>query len=103
MPKHPTVLKMMRNFAKDLKKFAAAGAPHVTKAEYEDRVTTCTQCEHFLRNKRCGLCGCVIEVKAAWATADCPDGRWSKKRIRNGRKSNNNKPSNEAQSPNIQG
>lgn len=102
MPKSPTLLKMLRNFSRDLKKFAAAGAPHVTKAEYENRVETCLGCEHLQRNKRCGLCGCVIEVKAAWATADCPDGRWSKKRIRNGRKNNNNKSSKQTQSPDIE-
>lgn len=92
---------MLRNFSRDLKKFAAAGAPHVTKAEYEDRIKTCLGCEHLLRNKRCGLCGCVIELKAAWATADCPDGRWINKPSY-GRKSNTNKPSNQVQPPDIE-
>jgi hypothetical protein len=92
MPKSPTLLKMLRNFSKDLKKFAAAGAPHVDKQQYEDRVKTCLGCEHLLRSKRCGLCGCVIELKAAWATAECPDGRWDKKPY-HGRKSNTNNAS----------
>lgn len=93
MAKSPTLAKMLKNFTKDLAKFAKAGAPHVDRFEYEDRVKTCLSCEHLLRNKRCGLCGCVIEVKAAWATADCPDGRWKAKPLQNGRKNNTHKPS----------
>lgn len=93
MAKSPTLLKMVKNFAKDLSKFTKAGAPVVDRFRYEDRVSTCLSCEHLIRNKRCGLCGCVVEVKAAWATAECPDGKWDKKPLQNGRKSNNNKPS----------
>ena len=90
MAKSPTLVKMLKNFTRDLKKFVQAGAPVVDRFEYEDRLTTCLSCEHLKRSKRCGLCGCVVEVKAAWQTADCPDGRWVKK-PHYGRKSNTDK------------
>ena len=76
MIESPSVLKMLKNFSKEVIKFAREGAPHVQKHEYKDRIKTCHSCEHLLRNKRCNMCGCIIEHKAMWATADCPDGRW---------------------------
>lgn len=93
MPKSPTLLRMVTNFAKDLAKFTKAGAPVVDRFEYEDRVSTCLSCEHLKNKKRCGLCGCVVEVKAAWATAECPDGRWKPNPTQNGRKNHTNNPS----------
>ena len=27
---------------------------------------------------RCGKCGCLLEHKAKWKTADCPDNKWPK-------------------------
>lgn len=92
MAKSPTLVKMLKNFTRDLKKFVQAGAPVVDRFQYEDRIKTCLSCEHLQRNKRCGLCGCVVEVKATWQTAECPDGRWDKK-PHHGRKSNTDKPS----------
>ena len=85
-------MRMVKNFTNELGKFISAGAPVVDKFQYEDRIKTCLSCEHLKRNKRCGLCGCVVEMKAAWETAECPDGRWDKK-PQHGRKNNINKPS----------
>jgi hypothetical protein len=92
MIESPSVLRMLKNFSKELAKYAKEGAPNVSKQDYKDRIKTCHSCEHLLRNKRCGMCGCIIEHKAKWATSDCPDGRW-KVTGNNGRKVNNTKAS----------
>jgi hypothetical protein len=38
--------------------------------------------------ERCGLCGCLIEHKAKWATASCPDKpkRWESIKVGQGGK-----------------
>lgn len=73
-----SILELVKNFSKEISKFAKAGAPTVTEDEYKDRLQTCATCEHFLRERRCGLCGCVVAMKAQMKTADCPDNRWTK-------------------------
>ena len=80
--KKPSILEMLKNFAKEVKDFAKEGAPHVSEEDYEERLTTCASCE-FLKEKtmRCGSCGCVVEQKAKWATASCPEGFWKKQII----------------------
>ena len=69
-----SAFKMLKQFATEVKKYAEAGAPHVSTSQYKQRVDACAECEH-LRKKtdRCGLCGCLIEHKAKWATSKCPD------------------------------
>jgi len=84
-----STFKMLKDFAKEVKNFAEAGAPHVTTTEYKKRVEACAKCPH-LKEKidRCGLCGCLIEHKARWATAKCPDDpqRWDPIQIGKGGK-----------------
>ena len=75
-----SIYKMVKGFAKEAIKFAKEGAPHVTTKEYEDRLKACLNCPHLkAETERCGLCGCLVEHKAKWATATCPDNpkRWS--------------------------
>jgi len=72
-----SITQMLSNFKKELVEYVKQGAPNVTADQYKQRLLKCNSCEH-LKNKRCGLCGCVVEVKAKWATSDCPDNRWKK-------------------------
>lgn len=67
---------MLNNFKKELVKYAREGAPNVNAETYKTRLTTCNNCPHLKNSYRCGLCGCVVEQKAKWATAECPDNRW---------------------------
>lgn len=69
------IMQMLRNFKEDIVAFAKAGAPHVSPESYEKRLSTCADCPH-IKDIRCGMCGCIVEEKAKWATADCPDNRW---------------------------
>lgn len=51
--------------------------PSVSEKDYQERISECFKCEHFLENlNRCGKCGCLVEYKARWKTTKCPDNRW---------------------------
>ena len=77
--KKPSMLDMLKNFAKEVKDYAKEGAPNVTEEVYEKRLGECDACEHLRRDAmRCGKCGCLVEHKAKWATSSCPDKRWLK-------------------------
>ena len=89
MNKKLSIFKMLSNFKKELVEYARQGAPSVTENKYKDRLLTCNKCPHLKNAYRCGLCGCVVEEKAKWATAECPDNRWEK----NEGKSNHTKTS----------
>jgi len=75
----PSFLQMVKNFASEVSEYVKQGAPNVTEAEYAERVQECDACPHLERDHmRCGLCGCYVEHKAKWQTANCPDSRWKK-------------------------
>ena len=67
----------MKNFANDVVDYAKAGAPHVSKKQYDYRLKTCNSCEHLQKDSmRCGSCGCLVEHKAKWGTSNCPEKKW---------------------------
>ena len=77
--KPPNMFQMIRSFSKDLGKYIKEGAPNVTEEQYADRLEICSMCPHFIeKTMRCGVCGCLMEHKAKWQTAVCPDdpARW---------------------------
>ena len=70
MKKKPSMLEMLKNFAKEVKDYAKEGAPNVSEEDYEERLGTCDGCEFLRRDvMRCGSCGCLVEHKAKWATS----------------------------------
>ena len=84
--KPPTFMGMLKSFAKDVTKYIAEGAPNVTPDDYLGRLTECKKCPHLkMKHMRCGLCGCLIEHKAKWKTAECPDNppKWKKQNLEN--------------------
>lgn len=114
----PSIYKMVKGFVKEAVEYAKQGAPHVTAKQYEDRLKSCFSCPHLKEtSERCGLCGCLVEHKAKWATAKCPDNpeRWERivvgsggKKIQlksrgNGSKGNTSDTSNQTQSPDSEG
>ena len=51
---------------------------------YAERLDACNSCIQLIKKSmRCGKCGCLIEHKAKWETATCPDTpeRWKKQNI----------------------
>lgn len=52
---------------------------------YKKRMDICRGCEHFKsvwkdKVSVCGVCGCLMELKANIAFADCPEGHWGKEK-----------------------
>ena len=76
-PKLPSFTTMAKNFAKDLAKYVAQGAPNVSESSYKERLLTCKRCPDLIKsNMRCGKCGCLVEHKAKWKTTKCPADKW---------------------------
>jgi len=44
------------------------------------RLKVCNSCEHlekkFLSPSKCGVCGCVVKLKAIIKGEECPLGKW---------------------------
>ena len=77
--KPPSVFQMMKSFTKDVVKHVKGGAKNVSAEDYAIRLDICNGCEYLkMQSMRCGKCGCLLEHKAKWKTADCPDSRWPK-------------------------
>ena len=75
----PTLFQMIKSFTKDTAKFVKNGAPIISKDDYAERLDACMGCEHVnKKSMRCGLCGCMLQMKARMKTAECPDkpSRW---------------------------
>ena len=88
----PSLFNMITSFARELKTYVQQGAPNVTTEDYVQRLEACNNCEHILKpQRRCGLCGCMLEHKAKWKTTTCPDKptRW-KEQILDGQRQENN-------------
>ncbi len=47
-------------------------------AEYERRFGICAECEHFLYGSTCGVCGCVMQVRARLSDGRCPKKYWNR-------------------------
>lgn len=73
----PSILQMMKSFTSELTKWVKEGAPNVSPEDYAMRLDICNGCE-FLKKEsmRCSKCGCLLEHKAKWKTADCPENKW---------------------------
>lgn len=77
--KTPSFFQMAKNFTKSLKDHVANGMVSVPQLVYMERLDACNKCPHLiLKTKRCGKCGCMLEHKAKWESATCPDipSRW---------------------------
>ena len=74
---YPSVFKMLTNFTKEVGTYIKNGAPNVTPDDYRERLETCLSCPSLKRDvMRCTTCGCLMEQKAKWKTATCPEDKW---------------------------
>lgn len=78
------ILQMGKNFINARQKWIEAGRPFRPLKERRRIFNQiCKTCEHFT-GKRCEVCGCFIDEtrdninKLAWATEECPVGKWGK-------------------------
>ena len=90
--KLPPASLMVRNIAvdhwKSLKAFLKGKHVIVPQEVAEERWEICKQCPHLLYDEtnpdtnkvdgRCTECGCFMNVKTHYATAECPIGKWKK-------------------------
>tara|TARA_B100000029_G_scaffold284648_4_gene278483 strand:+ start:5870 stop:6244 length:375 start_codon:yes stop_codon:yes gene_type:complete len=73
----PNVMKMGWNFAKAVGAYVKSGMKNVSEEEFAERMSICDTCE-WRSGSRCMKCGCFVDKKASWASADCPIGKWPK-------------------------
>ena len=73
--KMPSLAKRAFSFAKSATDYVRSGMENVSETQYQTRLKICEVCT-FRKDSTCTKCGCFIEVKAKWATSECPDKRW---------------------------
>ena len=90
--KLPPISQMVRNVAvdhwKSLKAFLKGKHVIVPQEVAQQRWDICRQCPHLMydetnpdtdrKDGRCTECGCFMNVKCHYATAECPIGKWKK-------------------------
>ena len=90
--KLPPLSQMVRNVATDhwksLKSWLKGSQVITTQEEAERRWEICLKCPHLKydetnpdtnkKDGRCTHCGCFMNVKVHYATAECPIGEWDK-------------------------
>ena len=91
--KLPPTSQMVRNIAvehwKGLKAWLKGSQVITSQKEAERRWEICKQCPHLLydetnpdtnkKDGRCTHCGCFMNVKVHYATAECPIDKWKKR------------------------
>lgn len=70
---------LVGRFAKAAAKHVAAGCPRPPEFVIAQRMEICKACPEW-RDGKCGLCGCSLKAKTAWALEACPADppRWEK-------------------------
>jgi len=79
MCSHSTT-ELAKRFGKSVLKEVAAiasGQSGVTDAEILERIETCRGCEMYdSQMNRCKACGCFLNAKALFRSAECDLGKW---------------------------
>jgi len=71
----PSIIKKAGNFIVAAVKHLSSGMKKLCDDEYQKRIDVCDSCEKKVGDN-CLECGCVLSIKARWASEDCPLGRW---------------------------
>lgn len=75
----PSKTTMAVNFSKASVKHLASGLKNRTPEQQAEVQAICKLCDQYVlinNNPRCKKCGCYLNVKQRWQTADCPLGKW---------------------------
>ncbi|MCC8161163.1 MAG: DUF6171 family protein [Oscillospiraceae bacterium] len=43
---------------------------------YNVRFSVCAECDSFMYGSTCGVCGCVMQVRARLSDGKCPKKKW---------------------------
>lgn len=87
----PTLIQIGFNFLKAATKQVLSGLPETAPQDRKIRLDICgvgkpkeEQCEMLdSETLRCNDCGCFVEEKSKWATADCGLNKWPKNKYTN--------------------
>jgi hypothetical protein len=63
-------------FAVALIRHVTDGVAEVTEEQYDARLNVCAECPERTDDWKCKVCKCHLELKAAWRSEGCPQGRW---------------------------
>ena len=74
--KRLSVLNKAANFATAVLKHVANGLAKASDEEIAERLKVCDGCDRQ-QEGQCGACGCVIAIKATWASETCPLFKWA--------------------------
>ncbi len=77
-----SLIKMLTNFSKEMKKWVKEGAEVVTEDQLAERARLCTACEFWDQEAfggfgKCKKCGCS-GMKLYLSTSKCPIDKWDK-------------------------
>jgi hypothetical protein len=77
-PSHQDQLKNLTKLIQDaILDVATNQKVFVSDEEQEQRLTICRSCEHFHQEQqRCKQCGCFMQHKTTYRSAECPIGLW---------------------------
>lgn len=71
------MIEQAAGFAQTAAAVAADGFTTLPRATAEVRTAVCAQCPEFApKLRRCGRCGCFVDIKAKFRAAVCPMGKW---------------------------
>jgi hypothetical protein len=71
LPERLSSLILPRNMIKNIP--IKVIADQETRAK---RIGECQQCEHLVKRKRCGKCGCFVRAKVTFEKSKCPIDKW---------------------------
>jgi hypothetical protein len=74
----PNVVRMAGNLARATVTQMLAGNPQASDDVQSARKAICDACPLLDKERdKCNKCGCTaMTIKRAWATSECPDGKW---------------------------
>ena len=75
--KMPSMLEQAKNFATSAAKHVMNRGQNVPENLKNARLEICSGCDK-LSGDRCSACGCMVSIKAAWASEECPIGKWER-------------------------
>lgn len=75
----PSVFTQLLNLSSAVIKQVGAGCPATDEEIRKLRADACSVCPKLDKEEyKCNECGCYLKYKIAWATQECPLGKWEK-------------------------
>lgn len=63
---------IMNRFVSAVFRHLGTGLRNVDDKEYARRLAICKSCPQWRKGWICAVCGCLLKVKARWASESCP-------------------------------